>query len=98
VLIARELTKKFETIENVSAENLVAHVAASEPRGEYVLVVEPAQADAAPAELDASGRRWLAAIAEALPPARAAAVAAQATGLPRAALYRELTRGREEKD
>jgi 16S rRNA (cytidine1402-2'-O)-methyltransferase len=98
VLIARELTKKFETIENVTAENLVAHVAASEPRGEYVLVVEPGQLAVPPAELDATGRRWLAAIAAALPPARAAAVAAQATGLPREALYRELTRGREEKD
>jgi 16S rRNA (cytidine1402-2'-O)-methyltransferase len=97
LLIARELTKRFETIETVAAENLVAHVAATEPRGEYVLVVEPAQTEAVPAELDAMARRWLAAIAEVLPPARAAAVAAQATGLPRDVLYRELTRGREDK-
>jgi len=92
VLIARELTKKFETIEAVMASELVRHVEAAEPRGEYVLVVDPAP-DARPvAEIDAVARRWLAALAEALPPARAAAVAAKATGLPRDVLYRDLTR------
>jgi len=95
VLIARELTKKFETIEHVAAADLVAHVSATEPRGEYVLIVEPHQEQVPLIELDAVARRWLAAVAEALPPARAAAVAAQATGLPREVLYRELTRGRQ---
>jgi 16S rRNA (cytidine1402-2'-O)-methyltransferase len=94
VLIARELTKKFETIESVAAGELVDHVASVEPRGEYVLIVDPVQ-DAQPArEIDVAARRWLAALADALPPARAAAVAAKATGLPRDVLYRELTRHR----
>jgi 16S rRNA (cytidine1402-2'-O)-methyltransferase len=96
VLIARELTKKFETIETVAAGELVQYVAANEPRGEYVLIVEPAQADPPAAELDETTRRWLAALAETLPPARAAAVAARATGLPREVLYRELTQSRAE--
>jgi 16S rRNA (cytidine1402-2'-O)-methyltransferase len=95
VLVARELTKKFEAIEHVAAGELVAHVSATEPRGEYVLIVEPGQGPAPTAELDAVARRWLAAVAEALPPARAAAVAVQATGLPRDVLYRELTRGKQ---
>lgn len=94
LLIARELTKKFETIARVAVSELAAYLAANEPRGEYVLVIEPARTDPAAVELDATARRWLAAVAEALPPARAAAVAAQATGLPRELLYRELTRGR----
>jgi 16S rRNA (cytidine1402-2'-O)-methyltransferase len=98
VLIARELTKKFETIDAVTAGELIAYVAANEPRGEYVLVVEPAPAAPAVTELDATARRWLTAVAQALPPARAAAVAAQATGLPRELLYRELTRGRVVKN
>jgi 16S rRNA (cytidine1402-2'-O)-methyltransferase len=94
LLIAREVTKKFETITRVTVSELAAHLAANEPRGEYVLVIEPARADPAAVELDSTARRWLNAVAEALPPARAAAVAAQATGLPRDRLYRELTRGR----
>lgn len=94
VLIARELTKKFETIETIVAGELVRHVEANEPRGEYVLIIEPAQTVPPATQLDAVARRWLAAVADALPPARAAAVAAQATSLPRDMLYRELTRGR----
>jgi 16S rRNA (cytidine1402-2'-O)-methyltransferase len=94
VLVARELTKKFETIDNVAAGELVNYVAANEPRGEYVLIVEPAPAEQPAVELDAAARRWLNALADALPPARAAAIAAQATGLARDVLYRELMRGR----
>ncbi|MCX8004701.1 MAG: 16S rRNA (cytidine(1402)-2'-O)-methyltransferase [Burkholderiaceae bacterium] len=91
VLIARELTKRFERIEPVTAAALPDFAARHTPRGEYVLLIEGAAVDAA-AALDAGTRRWLAALAQALPPARAAAVAAQATGLPRELLYRTLTR------
>lgn len=98
LLIAREVTKKFETIARVTVSELAAYLAANEPRGEYVLVIEPARADPAAVELDSTARRWLNAVAEALPPARAAAVAAQATGLPRDLLYRELTRGRSDDE
>ena len=94
ILIARELTKRFETIEAVTAAELIRYVEANEPRGEYVLVIEPAPPEPAATELDATARRWLAAVAEELPPARAAAVAALATGLPRDVLYRELMRAR----
>src|SRR5262252_2194135 len=94
IVIARELTKRFETIDVVEAAELVSYVEANEPRGEYVLVIEPAADEPAAIELDAVARRWLAAMADELPPARAAAVAAQATGLPRDALYRELIRAR----
>jgi 16S rRNA (cytidine1402-2'-O)-methyltransferase len=39
------------------------------------------------AEVDALTRRWLAALAEALPASRAAALAARVTGVPRDRLY-----------
>lgn len=39
VAIARELTKKFEEVWRGTLADAVAHLAASEPRGEYVLVV-----------------------------------------------------------
>ena len=93
VVVARELTKKFESIEVVRAADLVAQLERSDPRGEYVLLVDAAPPDdaASPTEIDAVTRRWLEALADELPAARAAAVAARATGLPRALLYQALT-------
>jgi 16S rRNA (cytidine1402-2'-O)-methyltransferase len=87
VVIARELSKKFETI--------TVHTAATldptqvEERGEFVVLVD-ATAPSALAALDPTTQRWLAALAAALPTAKAAAVAAQATGLARADLYAAL--------
>lgn len=97
VVVARELTKKFESIEVLSAGALVDYVATHTPRGEYVLVVD-ADTTAAPTTttIDPSTRAWLRALAEALPASKAAAVAAKATGLPREALYAALTRGKSE--
>ncbi len=85
VVLARELTKKFETVAAHRAEEL-ATLAADE-RGEYVVLVD---APAAPnaTEIDAATRRWLEALLQELPPARAAAIAAKASGQPRDALYR----------
>ena len=84
VVLARELTKKFETIEAHQAGELAALEA--DERGEYVVLVDAGEADAA--DLDAVTRRWLEALLQDLPPARAAAVAAKASGQPRDALYR----------
>jgi 16S rRNA (cytidine1402-2'-O)-methyltransferase len=91
VLIARELTKLFESIDRVAASDLEDWFAAHPPRGEYVLVVERDAGPTDTATIDPSTARWLAALAEALPPARAAAVAARASGLSRDALYAWLT-------
>jgi 16S rRNA (cytidine1402-2'-O)-methyltransferase len=84
VVLARELTKKFETIEVHRAADLASLVA--DERGEYVVLVDAGE-DAA-ADVDAVTRRWLEALLQELPPARAAAVAARASGQPREALYR----------
>lgn len=90
VVVARELTKKFESIDSVPAAQLPAFIASQPQRGEYVLLVE-ATAEDVLTQIDASTQRWLAALADALPTARAAAVAARATGLPRERLYAALT-------
>lgn len=94
VVIGRELTKKFEAIEAVVAADLASFAAGHTPRGEYVLLIDAI--DVAPAinAIDAGTRAWLRALGEALPASKAAAVAAKATGLPREALYAELTRGK----
>ena len=48
VAVVRELTKLFEEVWRGTLEGAVAHLAASEPRGEYVLVVGGAGAPEAP--------------------------------------------------
>lgn len=90
VSVARELTKKFESIDVLPARELPGFIAGQAQRGEYVLLVDAQPAESEALEIDAVTRRWLAALAGELPAARAAAVAARATGMPRDALYREL--------
>lgn len=91
IVLARELTKLYESIVQTTAADLPRAVATEGGRGEFVIVVD-AMAPAAPdpQDLDEAGRRWLRALAEELPAARAAAVAAKATGLPREMFYRTL--------
>jgi 16S rRNA (cytidine1402-2'-O)-methyltransferase len=97
VVIARELTKHFETVECTTIGQLAEVLARQAPRGEYVLVIDAEAAPAAPeaAPLDAGTRAWLEALAGELPAARAAALAARVSGLPRELLYRHLLRGKE---
>jgi 16S rRNA (cytidine1402-2'-O)-methyltransferase len=91
-VVAREITKKFETITRLALADAPAWFAAetNRERGEFVLIVDAPGAartdersDAVSAEVD----RWLCALIEELPPARAARVAAAATGVPRDVLY-----------
>lgn len=86
VVIARELTKKFEEVARMKLGEAAAWLAGEPQRmqGEFVLVVapgEPEPADAAEAE------RVLEALLEVLGPSDAARVAAKLTGLPRRRLY-----------
>lgn len=87
VVIARELTKKFESISVHRAADLTDF--AVEERGEFVVIVDAADAAAAPqtGALDESARRWLEALLGELPPARAAAIVSQLTGAPRETVY-----------
>jgi len=91
LVVARELTKMFETIARMPLGDAPAWIGADadRERGEFVLVVDAAEATAAVATEGAAldTRRLVAALIEELPPARAARVAAAATGLPRDALY-----------
>ncbi|MFN0162439.1 MAG: 16S rRNA (cytidine(1402)-2'-O)-methyltransferase [Burkholderiales bacterium] len=87
VLIAREITKRFETIALLSVGELPAWVAGdtNRARGELVVVVER---DAAPMVDLAEGERVLSLLLEELPAAKAARLAAAISGAPRDALYR----------
>ena len=90
LVVAREITKKFESITQTTLAEAPGWFA-SDPnheRGEFVLLVDvPPEIEAAAGDSAFDVRRLLAALVVELPPARAARVAAVATGLPREALY-----------
>ena len=89
ITIARELSKRFETIAVMPLRDAPEWVGAdaNRERGEFVLIVDVAAKPVAPAALDATGERWLRALLEQLPPAQAARIAATATGVARDAIY-----------
>jgi 16S rRNA (cytidine1402-2'-O)-methyltransferase len=88
-VLARELTKLFETVLDGTLEALVARVAAdaNQQRGEFVLLVAGASDDADALQL-VEGRRVFELLRSELPPSRAAKLAAEITGASRKALYR----------
>ncbi|MGH8041271.1 MAG: 16S rRNA (cytidine(1402)-2'-O)-methyltransferase [Rudaea sp.] len=87
-VLARELTKLFETVLAGTLAELAARVAADadQQRGEFVLLVAGASADADNTRL-AEGRRIFELLRRELPPSRAAKLAAEITGAPRKTLY-----------
>ena len=86
-VLARELTKLFETVLDGTLDALHARVAAdaNQRKGEFVVMLEGA-GDDADARL-AEGRRVYALLNAHLPPSAAAKLAAEITGAPRKALY-----------
>ncbi|WOX06449.1 16S rRNA (cytidine(1402)-2'-O)-methyltransferase [Microbulbifer pacificus] len=87
-VIARELTKAFETIHLLPLAELVEWVRAdsNQQRGEIVLLVRGAD-EARASELDAESERVMNLLLAELPPKRAAAVAAEITGVNKKLLY-----------
>jgi 16S rRNA (cytidine1402-2'-O)-methyltransferase len=86
-VLARELTKMFETVLSEPLAELAARVAADpdQQRGECVILVA-GRGEEADAKL-AEGQRVFAILREELPPAKAAKMAAAISGAPRKALY-----------
>ena len=86
-VLAREITKRFETLLDGSLSALHERVVAErdQQRGEFVVLVEGATVDADSALLE--GRRLYELLSHELPPAKAAKLAAEFSGAPRKALY-----------
>ena len=85
-VIARELTKHFETLRRGTLTSLAAELAGeADPKGEIVLLVAPPGAAAAtqPADIDAALREALARLSV----KDAAAVVTAQTGAPRREVY-----------
>jgi 16S rRNA (cytidine1402-2'-O)-methyltransferase len=92
LVVARELTKKFETITRMPLGEAPAWFAAdaNRERGEFVLLVDVAESpavQAGTAVLAPEAERWLAALLDELPPARAARVVAAVSGQSRDLVY-----------
>jgi 16S rRNA (cytidine1402-2'-O)-methyltransferase len=87
-VVARELTKVFETVLSGSLAEVVGRVSAdsNQQRGEFVVLIAGASGEQADATL-AEGRRVFLLLCEELSPARAARMAAAITGAPRKLLY-----------
>jgi 16S rRNA (cytidine1402-2'-O)-methyltransferase len=88
-VVARELTKVHETFYRGSLAHLMQLAQSEEnfARGEITVVVHGAPESAAGGEDEAQLRRTVDVLLKELPPGRAAAVAAQLTGAPRARAY-----------
>jgi len=86
-VVARELTKLFETVLDGNLEQLLAKVLAddNQRKGEFVVMVQGAGDDEQARIAD--GRRLYAKLNEHLPPSTAAKLAAELSGAPRKALY-----------
>ena len=87
VTLARELTKRFETIVTLPLGEAPAWLAAdpNNVRGEFVVVVHPPQTEVA---IDTEAMRVLDILQGALPPTLAAKLASQITGRSKAELYK----------
>jgi 16S rRNA (cytidine1402-2'-O)-methyltransferase len=86
-VLARELTKLFETVLDGTLGELHARVVADadQRKGEFVLLVQGAGEDADAKATE--GRRLYAKLCEVLKPSQAAKLAAELSGAPRKALY-----------
>jgi len=86
-VLARELTKLFETVLDGTLAQLQARVEvdADQRKGEFVLLVHGAEDDADARIIE--GRRLYAKLSQHLPPSTAAKLAAELSGAPRKALY-----------
>ncbi len=89
VAVCRELTKVHEEVVRGTAAELAERYASSEVRGEVVLVVGPAPAEAA--EMDAAVQALRRLVDAGAKPRPAAAVVAELTGASANALYAALT-------
>lgn len=91
LVVARELTKTFESIARMPLADGPAWIAAdaNRERGEFALIVDasPPAARGAQVALSPEVERWLVALLAELPPARAARIVASVSGVARDIVY-----------
>ena len=86
VVVAREMTKRFESFDAMSAGELAAWAEQMTPRGEYAVFVD-AEERTGGEELSEDVRKWADAIAGSLPLSQSAALVSRVSGVKREAVY-----------
>lgn len=94
VVIARELTKKFEELVYLKGSTLQEWANNQTPKGEYAIIVGPRQEEKH-SELTDEQKRWLEQLVELVPASKLAAVAAKVTGIDRSSIYQFLMDSKE---
>ncbi len=92
--VARELTKKFETIKTGSLASLIDWISgdSNQQKGEFVVVVTGSSGGES--KLGPEAQHLVALLAQELPPKKAAAIASEITGIRKKELYEWLTKSR----
>ncbi len=96
IAVAREITKRFETFDVMTAVEVPAWCEAHEPRGEYVIAVDEKERKGA--EVTPEVVAWAEAIAKELPLSKAAGIAARVSGVKRDTIYKLLESRREKAE
>lgn len=90
VVVAREITKRFESFTPLAAGDLAAWADAHEPRGEYAILID--EAEKKESEMGEEVLAWVREIATELPASKTAALVSRVTGLPRDTVYQSVLR------
>lgn len=101
LLLARELTKTFETLQRFPAQQMLEWVQAdpNQQRGEIVLIVDAAPVQKSDEDtLDEDSLRTLKILCAELPTKQASTLAAEITGLPRKRLYDHALRLKQQNE
>lgn len=89
IVVAREITKKFETFSSMTADELATWAENHQPRGEYVILIdEEVEVDDG---LSEETLRWLEVLKPLLPASKLSAAAAKVTGQKRDVFYKRLS-------
>ena len=97
LVVAREVTKRFETFEAMTAQEIADWCKSHEPRGEYVIAVDEKGA-AKGEEVPPDVVSWAEAIAKELPLSKTAGIVARQAGVKRDTIYRLLESRRSKDD
>ncbi len=85
VVIAREITKKFETFTVLQGKELLEWLAKHEAKGEYVILVD--ESPKSDVVMSDEGKLWVRELANELPTSRLAAISARVSGISREDVY-----------
>ncbi len=95
VVIAREITKKFEEFTYLTGVRLAEWLSTMTPKGEYAILIGAEQREATRAELTEEQKTWLLNLIPLVPTSKLAAVASKVTGFARSDIYEWLLAQKE---